>query len=216
MITKKCLICGKEFETWNCRIKIGCGRFCSQKCVNTFKTGKTLTELTKIKIGQSLKGKYIGEKCWNWKGGKITRNCFICHKEFSVNPSVIKFGGGKFCSRQCHYKFQKITPNKGWFKPGIRGTTNGRYRHKKTGYIWIYKPDYSNYQSVYVPEHKLVMEEKIGRRLTSGEVVHHINRKPADNRPGNLYLFSSRGAHNRYERNLLTTYRNWIWAEYNS
>ncbi|KZS63070.1 hypothetical protein A4G28_04350 [Mycobacterium ostraviense] len=50
----------------------------------------------------------------------------------------------------------------------------------------------------YVYEHRIVMEQKIGRRLTKTEVVHHINHVRDDNRPENLMLFASHSEHLRH------------------
>lgn len=47
-------------------------------------------------------------------------------------------------------------------------------------------------------EHRRVMEEKLGRPLRKGEVVHHINGVPDDNRPENLELAASNGEHQAY------------------
>lgn len=40
----------------------------------------------------------------------------------------------------------------------------------------------------YIREHRLIMERKIGRRLKSDEVVHHINHDKLDNSLSNLEL----------------------------
>ena len=37
-----------------------------------------------------------------------------------------------------------------------------------------------------IPLHRLIVEEREGRRLSSNEVVHHVDRNPLNNDPDNL------------------------------
>lgn len=68
------------------------------------------------------------------------------------------------------------------------------------GYILLWIPTHPDCNCHgYVREHRLVMEAMIGRRLSRQEVVHHKNKKPADNRPENLQLFSENAEHLKHE-----------------
>lgn len=79
------------------------------------------------------------------------------------------------------------------------------------GYVLLYTPHHPQCDAGgYVPEHRLVMEKKIGRFLKKEEVVHHIDRCKANNAPENLMLFESNSAHLRHhgmenKRNFLAT-----------
>lgn len=59
------------------------------------------------------------------------------------------------------------------------------------GYKMIYCPEHPNAKArPYIREHRLIMENHIGRYLTKDEEVHHKNGIKTDNRIENLQLMS--------------------------
>ena len=94
------------------------------------------------------------------------------------------------CSQSC----AETTKEKKVYKPFI----------VVNGYKYIYKPNHPNAINGgrYVAEHRLVLEDKIGRFLTNDEVAHHKNGDKQDNRPENLELmtFSKHSSHHAKER----------------
>lgn len=52
----------------------------------------------------------------------------------------------------------------------------------------------------YAYEHRLVGEQKIGRRLLPGEEVHHDDENPANNHPDNLIVADNRAIHRLLHR----------------
>ena len=87
-----------------------------------------------------------------------------------------------------------------------KGKNNPAWRGGKTkttwGYILIKKPDhpYANNHN-YVPEHRLKVEEALGRYLTPKEVVHHIDGNKQNNDISNLMVFCCNSAHHRFHNN---------------
>jgi len=75
------------------------------------------------------------------------------------------------------------------------------YRVDSKGYVSIYNPDHPNAMcGGYVPEHRLVMSEHIGRPLTDEEEIHHIDRDPDNNEIDNLVLCADHKEHGAYHR----------------
>jgi len=69
------------------------------------------------------------------------------------------------------------------------------------GYIYIYQSEHPFANSgKYVFEHRLVIEQRLGRYLTKKEAVHHLGEID-DNRPHMLMVFSSNSAHIRFHYN---------------
>lgn len=61
----------------------------------------------------------------------------------------------------------------------------------KSGYVARYAPGHPNAgERGYIPEHRYVMAEHLGRPLLPSENVHHINGVRDDNRVANLELWS--------------------------
>ena len=71
----------------------------------------------------------------------------------------------------------------------------GRFTEKR-GYVNVWVPDhpYAN-KSGYIREHRLVMENHIGRYLTKDEVVHHKDENPSNNDISNLELYEKNITH---------------------
>jgi hypothetical protein len=144
--------------------------------------------------------------------------CFICGASVNRKPK-----GGRanvFCSRTCLRERRRQVGKKNHADgkmPRVPMSIEARkassarmtgagcpkfngYRTKNSaGYILVRPPDGYNgpiNKRGYIREHRLVMEQYLGRLLTGKEVVHHKNGIKDDNRIENLELVSDNATHN--------------------
>lgn len=67
------------------------------------------------------------------------------------------------------------------------------------GYVLIYCPSNPFSKNGFILEHRLVVEEKIGRLLTKEETIHHIDGNKQNNDINNLFLFKNQKDHKSFE-----------------
>lgn len=109
----------------------------------------------------------------------LVKTCPSCATEFST-----RLERQQCCSRSCARKREaKIYGPRNW-KGGVNKHT--------AGYLKAKAPDGHPYADKhgYVMQHRLVMEQLVGRFLTPSERVHHKNGQRDDNRPENLELWT--------------------------
>lgn len=91
------------------------------------------------------------------------------------------------------FKKGDIPWNKGKKLTKIVGKKNPNYRGGRSimssGYVRVLIEGVGSYEL----EHRLVMENFLGRKLEKGEIVHHKNGNKQDNRIENLELMTNSG-----------------------
>lgn len=114
-----------------------------------------------------------------------TKSCG-CLKREKSSQRMIKIGK----------KYGKIN---GKIKDNL-GEKHSKWKGGKTtheGYIIILTQSRTNH---YKQEHRIIMEQNLGRKLKSQEVVHHINGIRNDNRIDNLMLFANNEEHIKFHK----------------
>lgn len=162
-----CVACGNTFEVRERELQWREAKYCSAACYKTSQTGKTLPKRGARsglpKLAYRARTRPVG-------------TCETCGVEYHA-----RHGHQRFCSRDCLYASMRREKAANW--------KGGSYT-KPDGYVKLYRPGHHGADGFgYVLEHRLVMEEMLGRELLPGENVHHKNRDRGDNRPENLELW---------------------------
>lgn len=117
------------------------------------------------------------------KKNRITNVCTVCGKNYEIK--ACRKLTAKYCSKVC------MTNGSIGHRP--YNYNGGKYMHK--GYVLLLQKNHPLSRDGYVYEHRIVMEQHIGRFLSEKEVVHHKNNIRSDNRIENLELLSSQSEH---------------------
>ena len=108
--------------------------------------------------------------------------CDECGVEIKIPPSQFKRAINHFCSRQCHMVFMNRELNPTRMTDEVREKI--RNARLGTGESKSYEKTYGKHT------HRIVAEQKLGRKLEKGEIVHHIDGNKRNNNPDNLMVMT--------------------------
>jgi YHS domain-containing protein len=144
-----------------------------------------------------------------------TYSCDFCGKQFTRHDCFTKGKRHLFCSRKCVADFSSKTKNPEGYA-SLKDYTNMAINfsnlakrlnptrmtfevREKLHQAHSGKQIIASYRKYYGRhEHRVVMEQMLGRKLRTGEIVHHIDGNRTNNDPSNLMLFMSQAKHAEY------------------
>ena len=136
----------------------------------------------------SQQGKYCSTTCQSLARrlpDAAPRNCLGCGCMFTP---ARKRANQEYCSRPCFLRTQRTPEHQ---KAAAKAAAAAREHIRGTGQKHPYVKEGGRHQ------HRMVAEEKIGRPLTPGEVVHHRDENGHNNAPSNLDVLPSQAEHAR-------------------
>ena len=112
----------------------------------------------------------------------ISYNCEYCGKNHSIGKYYYNRAKHHFCSRSCHMKYmnEKLNPYR------MTEEVKEKIRQKRLG-----DSSCKSYEKTHGRHtHRIVAEQKMGRPLQPGEIVHHIDGNKRNNDPSNLEVMT--------------------------
>lgn len=159
-----------------------------------------------LTMGSKTKWPQLSDKSWLMEQLKTKSYQQIADElgttRGNISDRVRRFGIQKKISEAISEGIKKVYPDgrrgplaANWQGGRRRSNHGARSDGKLKEYIYLHRPNHPNCtKDGYVMEHRLVMEESVGRFLRWDEVVHHKNGDTLDNRIDNLQL-CTRGEH---------------------
>lgn len=174
---RTCPHCGKAFAA-----SVSVGKYCSTACYQASRQKSPFCLVCQKPLGKQ-QIRYCSHEC---RGkGKITleqKPCEQCGKVMRVEHHQL--ATKRFCSKACHSEAKRLSGP-------------GSLVRRPDGYLAVYYPSHPDAsRDGRVLQHRLVAEQKYGRRILPTEHVHHLNGVKDDNRPENLEVIQA-AAHTR-------------------
>ena len=136
--------------------------------------------------------------------------CSWCGKEISRPPSVLKINKNNYCTKKCRTNhISKATNPEGYTRHPHLSELNKQINKNrmikevrlKIRNSRLNKGKGMSYEKLYGRhKHRVVAEQKIGRKLIPGEVVHHIDGDKRNNKPNNLMVFRNQQEHAKWHK----------------
>lgn len=193
MVVRVCAHCNREYRTKpTVRLK-----YCSMACCGAAKVR-----------GECVACEVCGKPVWRYASTPEKRFCSrscrtTARNRTDANPSKHRDITGANNPMFGIRRTGEANPMYGRRK-ALAPRWNGGRKVRKDGYVFCVAPDDHPYPAYtkpnglkYILEHRLVMEQMIGRYLDPAEVVHHRDENPSNNDPSNLILVESQAAHVR-------------------